>query len=190
MILPSFQFVRSISRPALKAVFLILRKQTMKSQRLPSAAMVERLRLVAVNIRSIKKMYNITNAQTNLHSYSPFSKSGTDHSIRLTLSPAGTSSSSISRTLSTGFEKFLDLITLNVSLPGKYFVNTKLTAADETAFAMPLSASPSLITSNSTGSLRTQSRNLTDLTTSLKLSSAKESLTTAMKVIPTSTIFG
>ena len=190
MIPLSFQFVRSISRPALKVVFLISRRQIMKSRLLPSAAMVERLRLVAVNIRSIKTMYNITNAQTNLHSYSPFSKSGTDHSIRLTLSQAGTSSSSISHILSTGFEKFLDLITLNASLPGKCCVNTKLTAVDETAFATHLSVSQSSITSSFTGSLRTQSRNLTDLTTSLKLSSAKESLTTAMKVIPTSTTFG
>ena len=101
-----------------------------------------------------------------------------------------TSSSSISHILSTGFEKFLDLITLNASLPGKCYVNTKLTAVDETVYATRLSVSQSSITSSSTGSLRTQSRNLTDLTTSLKLSSAKESLTTAMKVIPTSTTFG
>ena len=169
MIPPSFQFVRSISRPASKVVFLTSSKQTKKSQVLPSAAMVGRPHLDAVNIRNIKTMYNITNAQTNLHSYSPFSKSGTGHSTRLTLSQAGTSSSSTFRILSTGFERFLDLITLNVSLPGKCSVNTKLTAVDETAFAMPLSASQSLITSSFIGSLRTQSRNLTDLTTSLKL---------------------
>ena len=100
MIRPKFLFVQSISKPVLKTVSQILRQQTVRSQLLPSAAMVRRFPLVAVNTRSINLMSHISNAKTSLHSWSPSLVCGKDQNIHLTWSPAGTSSSSTSRTSS------------------------------------------------------------------------------------------
>ena len=101
MILPKFLYAQSILRLPLTAVSLTLTWHRMRLQLLPSAAMVKRFLLAAANIRSINLMSNTLNVKMKPLSSNLFWEFGKDLSSALTLSPAGTSSSSIFHTLLT-----------------------------------------------------------------------------------------
>ena len=125
MILPMFLFVRLISRPPSTVVSLISIWHRMRLQLLPSAAMVRRFPLAAVNIRSINLMSHTLNVKMKPLSSNHFWEFGKDLSSALTLSPAGTSSSSTFRTLSTESSAYSVTPPQIDCPPGEFYVTTR-----------------------------------------------------------------